>query len=112
MRKTFHVWTESKNPSFRTQLNGVQRLLVDILRFNTGKIKVFNTNLFIENKINPNYRINFNSDTFCWHDIISNFNFTKILWKNGLFEADEVLAKVLSMTEEEYAMAMAERYEV
>jgi hypothetical protein len=94
--------------------SGIQRVIMDLLRFDTGKIKVFNTNLFLENNYAEAYRSrgkqgadHFN---FFWHDPLSNFIFLKRLKASSTIDTDEILSKILEMSETEYIDALELRY--
>ncbi|CAA6819762.1 MAG: Glycerophosphoryl diester phosphodiesterase [uncultured Sulfurovum sp.] len=94
--------------------SGIQRVIMDIIRFNTGKIKVFNTNLFLKNNYANAYRsrgkLGIDEFNFFWHDPLSNFIFLKRLKESKMIDSDEVLSKVLEMTENQYIDALELRY--
>lgn len=101
----------ANNSFFRSNPNAIQLTLIHLLQYPVKKLKIFNTDIFISTNYNPAYRqATLEAWHFLIHDMVSNFIFTQVLWKRGLIEVDEVLAKVLSMTEEEYIAAMDERY--
>jgi len=94
--------------------SGIQRVIMDLLRFNIGKIKVFNTNLFLENNYAKAYRsrgkLGADHFNFFWHDPLSNFIFLQRLRASGTIDTDEVLSKILEMSETEYIDALEIRY--
>lgn len=111
LREMLFSWRTSTNPYLLGQPNAVQKVLFDILRFSTGKIKVFNSNLFVSKSLNSAYRqSNITSHEFIWHDVFSQFVFTKRLFETGVIEADKILSDVLSMSLHEYAQEMNEVY--
>lgn len=94
--------------------SGIQRVIMDLLRFNIGSIKVFNTNLFLENNYAKAYRsrgkLGADYFNFFWHDPLSNFIFLQRLKASNTIDADEVLSKILVMSENEYIDALELRY--
>ena len=102
------------NPYLKGTPSGIQRAILDLLRFNVGKIKVYNTNLFLTNTYEKNYKsrgsLGADHFNFIWHDPLSNFIFLKRLKENGIIDTDEVLAKILALTATEYIEALEERY--
>lgn len=108
MRIRYPIGYNHTNPFFKGTPNAVQRALFDILRFETGPIKIFNTNLWISNKVHPAYRNNqsYRVTNLVRHDPLSNFIFTKRLLETGLIQADQGLAGVLALSEAAYIDAL------
>lgn len=102
------------NPFFKGTPNGVQRALLDLLRFDFKEIKVFNTNLFLDNNYAESYRtgkqLDVNSFIFTHHDPVSNFVFLQRLYEHKIISADTTLSKVLALTKKEYVDALQDRY--
>jgi len=94
--------------------SGIQRVIMDLLRFNIGSIKVFNTNLFLENNYAKAYRsrgkLGADHFNFFWHDPLSNFTFLKRLKEYNIIDTDEVLSEILKMNENEYIEQLEIRY--
>jgi glycosyltransferase involved in cell wall biosynthesis/tetratricopeptide (TPR) repeat protein len=99
---------------FKGAPSGIQRVLMDLLRFETSKVKVFNTNLFLENNYAKAYksRGKMGADyfNFFWHDPLSNFTFLKRLKEYAIIDADEVLSEILQMNENDYIEQLEMRY--
>ena len=94
--------------------SGIQRVIMDLLRFKTGRIKVFNTNLFLENNYAKAYKsrgkLGADYFNFFWHDPLSNFIFLKRLENNRVIDADNILSEILQMSEDGYIDALELRY--
>lgn len=115
VRKPYHlrmIYGEYNIPFFRSKPNAIQNIVVDLLQYPVGKIKIFNANLYIENNYHKQYRSSTNNmvSNLIFHDLVSNFIFTKILLEKRLIEADETLTKILSMSEDEYISNIAKYY--
>ncbi len=103
------------NPFYHGSANAIQKTLLDILRYNPSRIKIFNANLWVDNnRVNKNYREkpNFSTAGFVYHDPVSNFCFTKGLFLASLIEADDELGKVLSLSPTEYVDKLIEAHNV
>ena len=102
------------NPYFKGTANGIQRVLLDLLRFDTGKIKIYNSNLFLENSYEKKYKsrgsLGADHFNFIWHDPLSNFIFLKRLKEFNIIESDDVLTKILRLTSKEYIFELDKRY--
>ena len=102
------------NPYFKGTANGIQRVLLDLLRFKVGKIKIYNTNLYLENSYEENYKsrgsLGADHFNFIWHDPLSNFIFLKRLKEFSIIDTDEVLAKILHLTPRQYIESLDEQY--
>ncbi|WP_163537039.1 hypothetical protein [Gracilibacillus sp. YIM 98692] len=91
-------------------------VLFDILHFNPKFIKVFHNNLYLSNTPHYNGYHNKRKEnrslwySFAAHDIITQFNFVKNLWKMKQFQADKTLKSVLKLTPEKYVELMEEKY--
>lgn len=94
--------------------NGVQRVLLDLFRFNPSQIKVFNTNFFITKELwskdhasglrTPSEKqYSIIHDLSLFHDILAQFDFVKSLYDIGLIEVDQELTEILQMSSFEYA---------
>jgi len=114
IRKRYYAAHPFANPMFKGASSGIQRAILDLMRFNVKKIKVFNTNLFLENNYDINYasrgKLGVEYFNFHWHDPLSNFIFLKRLQSFSLIESDEVLDKILKMSKKEYIEALELRY--
>lgn len=114
IRKRYYAAHPFANPMFKGASSGIQRAILDLMRFNVKKIKVFNTNLFLENNYDKNYasrgKLGVEYFNFHWHDPLSNFVFLKRLQSFSLIESDEVLNKILKMSKKEYIEALELRY--
>ena len=114
LRQRYLIAHPHINSYFKGTSNAIQRVLLDLLRFNTGKITVYNTNLFLENSYHKNYKsrgtLGAEHLIFNWHDPLSNFVFLKRLKEFNMIDTDEVLSNILKMNNEEYIDALEERY--
>lgn len=93
--------------------NAVQKAIYNLLMYQPARIKIFNSNLWVDNKFSKDYkasRANRNRKTFLrqfvWHDPVGNFLFTKKIFDLNLFEADEQLTDVLNLSVLEYLEAL------
>jgi len=102
----------------------IQNIVFDILHFNPKKIKLFNLNFNLagithyktyhpeKNKLEkPVYSklwINQHRSTggFAHHDLLSQINFTRNLWKSGKVEVDNECERVLRMSNDEFLEEM------
>ena len=121
MKKHQHVrkWISFNRFVFGGKINMIQNVVLDLLTFEPSKIKIFKANLYLtENYYYPGYQIsNYNNDQYYnwlqhWytHDIVTHFNLTKSLWKNGLIEVDNYLEYVLEHNCEDYIRNMDDIY--
>ena len=114
LRQRYLIAHSHINPYFKGTANAIQRVLLDLLRFNTGKITIYNTNLFLENSYHKNYKsrgtLGADHLIFNWHDPLSNFIFLKRLKEFNMIDIDEVLSNILKMSNQEYINALEERY--
>jgi hypothetical protein len=87
---------------------------MDLLRFETSKVKVFNTNLFLENNYAKAYKsrgkMGADHFNFFWHDPLSNFIFLKRLNDYDIIDTDTILTNILKMNENEYIEQLEVRY--
>ncbi|QAS52282.1 hypothetical protein [Halobacillus litoralis] len=96
--------------------NALPNVLFDILHFNPKYIKVFHCNLYLTNT--PHYQgyqlkkreKNSFWQAFAVHELITQFNFLKNIWKVKLFEPDKTLEAVLKLTPEKYMETMEKIY--
>ncbi|WP_110641198.1 hypothetical protein [Salinicola sp. CPA57] len=101
------------NPFYHGSANAIQKTLLDILRYNPSKVKIFNANLWVDNnRVNVNYREkpNFSTAGFVYHDPVSNFCFTRGLYVASVIEADNELSGVLNLSPYEYVDKLIEAY--
>lgn len=114
MRASLPAWNDASKPLFKGNPNALQKCLLDLLRFEVGRVKIFNVTLWLGNKVNPVYRrkSSVKPSMLIWHDIVSNFVFTKRMFDVGLIEADPVLQRILSLSVEEYVMQFNEQFGV
>jgi len=92
--------------------NAVQRVIMDILRFDPARIKIFNFNLYLTSNFSSGY-----ADTamnvfpvMAVHDPISNLIFTKKCVARWGVETDAVAEEILNMTPDEYMDAIVKQY--
>ncbi|MCL1999182.1 MAG: hypothetical protein FWG65_10490 [Turicibacter sp.] len=105
---------------FKGSGNMLQNLLLDLFHFAPAKIKVFNMNLFLA-KIGERYQSGYyalaeeqeqklTSYTFVLHNLISNYEITKMWYDAGYFEADAQLTEILELGTHEYLARMESLY--
>lgn len=127
VRKRYNVYDSDTNPFLCGFANSVQRTLMDILRFNPKKIKVYNANLFLSQNYVGKYaskkgfagvltkkesnlaKIN---GGLSFHEPSSNFIFLQRLYQNGYIQVDSVLDDILSMNVDQYMHKLDQRYSV
>ena len=99
-----------------TSPNLLQVILVDVLRYNPSRVKVFYSNMFAKKTYDSNYKsveglrkrsgkiqhYTLSSLTMLNHDPISNFLLVKSFYRNNLIEVDPVLHEVLNMSPRKY----------
>lgn len=96
--------------------NMIQLVLMDIIPLSPKKITVYNTNFYLSKRIYYEGYSTFGFDDReeCWgfanHNILSQYEFSKLLFDNKIFEADKECAHVLGLGLEEYMAQMDERY--
>jgi len=114
LRQRFLIAHAYLNPYFKGTSNAIQRVLLDLLRFDTSKITIYNTNLFLESNYHKSYKsrgtLGAEHLIFNWHDPLSNFIFLKRLKVFNMIETDSVLSDILTMSSQEYIDALEERY--
>ena len=112
----------------------IQNVCFDVLNFRPKKIKLFNLNfrlaqeahhegykpdskaheLYVKNsgityhKLWPRQIVT--TGGFAHHDLLSQLNFTRNLWRNKKVEVDDVCAEVLLMSNKEYLARMEKIY--
>lgn len=102
------------NPLLFGNPNGVQRVLLDFQRFQVGRVKVFGSNLFLDDRCCGGYRAP-NPDLcrqLCLHDPVSNFVLLKRARELGTIETDRCLGRILDLSAEEYVGELDARYGV
>lgn len=113
IRRRFPVDQPFANPLFKGTHNAIQRAIADLARFDTGAIKVFNSDLFISTEYASGYR-GISSEVLCMgfttYDPISNFHFTRRMLEAGVISADTRLTEILTNSEEEYVRQLHLRY--
>jgi hypothetical protein len=114
LRQRYLIAHSHLNSYFKGTANAIQRVLLDLLRFNTGKITVYNTNLFLDNSYHKNYKsrgtLGAEHLIFNWHDPLGNFIFLKRLKEFNMIDTDKVLSDILEISSHEYIDALEERY--
>ena len=114
IRQRFYVGHPHINPLFKGTPSGIQRAVMDLLRFDIKRLKVFNTNLFLQNNYAKAYKshgkLGIDYYNFIRHDPISNFVFLKRLKEFNIIETDSVLDKILDMSEKEYIEELQNQY--
>lgn len=102
----------ANNIFFSGNPNAAQRIILDIIGFKPKSIKLFNMNLWIENIPNDAYfyKQSFSPVNLICHDVFSNFAFTKRMYELNYIEVDKVLEDVLSLSLDEYASILNDRY--
>lgn len=116
-RKRLKAWHYLFSPFLLDMPNSIQQVLMDVLRFSPGKVKVFNSNLYMslayaKGYFSKCYQVDelTLSRPLSVHDPVSNFLFMQRLFMQGAIETDSVLARVLEMSEIEYIQALNGRY--
>lgn len=112
IRLRLKAWQHTINPFLFGCPNGIQRVVMDLLRFNVRKLKIFNSNLFLDANYSGGYRKKLTNPFpgLSLHDPICNLVFLQRAYKNGHFEVDNRLAEVLAMTPLAYVEALEEIY--
>jgi hypothetical protein len=100
---------------FMGSLNMIPNVVLDILRFNTTKIKIFKTNFFMSDfphekgyKLKNQAEIK-TSDSWNmhWeHNLVSQIKLMKNLWRSSKIEIDHECMKVLELNIDEYIKNM------
>lgn len=103
VRESIRGWSYD-SPFMFGAAAAVQRVLMDVLRFRPSRVKIFNTNLYLDIAYPPEYNT---SDinmfpAFSVHDPLSNFIFTQKCVTGWGVEVDEVLGQVLSLGADNY----------
>jgi len=99
---------------FQGSSNMAQIILLDLFHFSPKRIKLFNINLFLSSKRwQSGYNITGAPQvreamwrSLAIHNLISQYEVTKLWYEAGLFEADEELTEVLSLGADEYLRQM------
>lgn len=100
----------ASNLFFNGYENMMQLVLFDLLSFSPKSIKLVGFNMFVAEK-QERYRVDYNYydsfrtrelHSYAFHNLASNYEFAKLLYKRNVFQADEPLKKVLSLSTEEY----------
>ncbi|NLJ17771.1 hypothetical protein [Globicatella sulfidifaciens] len=103
------------NKLFLGQPNMLQMIIYDLLHFNPKEIKIFNFNFFLSHNLyRKDYKIEGTEhdnrfklwNSFAIHNIISQFQFAKALYNNGLYLADDDGKNVLDLDIDEYISQM------
>lgn len=96
----------------------IQEVLLDLFYFSPKRIKVFNINLFLARSAVERHQKGYYFEEYkqgmnewmIWsyaiHNIISNYELTKLWFDLGCFEADEELTDVLALGKTEYLKRM------
>ncbi|MCQ4243007.1 hypothetical protein [Stutzerimonas stutzeri] len=92
--------------------NAVQRVLMDVLRFQPARLKVFNSNFYVTANFAGGYRdCQMNMfPALAIHDPVSNFLFTRQCLRNWNVEADSVVGEVLSLEVDDYMDHLGRQY--
>jgi len=113
IRRRFPAGHPFANPLFKGTHNAIQRAIADLARFDTGPIKVFNSDLFISAKYATGYR-DTSSEVLCMgfttHDPVSNSHFTRRMLEIGVISADARLTEILTASDEDYVHQLHLRY--
>ena len=96
----------SRNPHFFNGVpNMIQCIVHDILPFDPSRVKIFNTNFYLSKQL---YYGSYTSQhklllpTLAEHDLVSQLNYIRNLWRAGVVEADEACEFVLGLPAKEY----------
>lgn len=112
VRQTLDISMRRNNILYSGYFTFIQRVIMDTLRFQPKRIKIFNTNLWLE--INKNdfyiYQQKYDSTILIQHDIFSNFHFMKRMYDNNYIEGDSILSGILKLTPMEYCIAMHQNH--
>lgn len=103
---------------FNGQAQLVQNTVYDLLFFEPKKIKLFNINFFTsKTPYRQNYSINderkdrlWRFQSFANHDLISQLNFVRNLFKNNRIEVDDECLEVIKMTDQKYLAVIEDNF--
>lgn len=111
-RFTIRYQDRANNFFFSGYGNFIQRIIMDIVRFEPKKIKVFNTNLWLTIKKSEYYihKQKFSPENIIMHDVLSNFVFTKKMYQNNIIDVDSMLNSILKMTPNDYINEIINKY--
>ena len=99
--------------------NMLQIVLTDLLPFGKLNLTVLDNNLYLNRYYTEGYASNqvqkkmddfAFANQFAKHDVFCNFKFTRALFEQGYFSADPRLEEILSMSCEQFAIAMENEY--
>lgn len=104
---------------FHGGYNLLQICLIDLLLHSTSNIKIFDNDLMLTVKRQKGYypgKFEYHGkerylQNIGNHDPITNFVFTKHLFKNKIITGDNRLERVLNMSSDEYAQKLQENYQ-
>lgn len=94
----------------------ILNIVMDLITFRPMSIKIFKANLFLSNTpYAEGYKYEDANLSHNWyghwhHDIVSQFNLTKLLWKQGIIEVDNNLTAILNKSTSEYISDMEKIY--
>ena len=112
----------------------IQNAVYDLLLFNPNKIKIFNTNFYFSDKTHYQKYLPTNKERisyinnrgydyyslwanqiydtggFAHHDLVSQLNFIRNLWKSKRINVDETCENILKITNKEYLKKMEKIY--
>ena len=99
---------------FFGQLHGVPNCAIDLLRFSTKAIMIFNADLTLTKKYHENYdadeyekkgkleKLNAYAQSNAMHDLIAQFNILKLLWNRDKISGDSRFNEVMALDLETY----------
>ncbi|MFJ5486765.1 hypothetical protein ACIKTA_03625 [Hansschlegelia beijingensis] len=97
---------------FKSYGNAAQRLLLDLMRFESRSVKLFNMDLWLTPH-DSRYiarRPTIDPKMFLYHDPVANYCFLQSLLRHQVISCDKRLAEVLSLGRARYVQALHEVY--
>ena len=95
-----------------TELNFLQKVLLDLILFNPRQIKLHNFNMYLTKRTKIGYGVNntlkkqMNSNISFNHNQIVQFDFINFLYKKNFFSLDENLKKIIKNGKQSYLVRM------
>lgn len=98
--------------------NFVQRVLLDLLRYQPKNIKVFKTTFYLGYRTYENvYRFGKKNNSqmwhqFAWHDQISQINLFRNLLSQSVIHLEDEVLKIISLTDNEIATKLQKKFQI
>lgn len=103
--------------TFNGGLNMLQRVIIDLTRFDPSQIKVFGSDLYASLDYSKNYQAGVHKDKYKYyanqlvqHDLISQFIVMKHLHRFNCFIGDKRLEDIITLSLDEYLIRMQHIY--